>query len=260
MFFPTPTPDDIRRLRPQLHRGGADVLPRSVPRPGEPFFARAVPRRVHGLRRRNRGNEPAPDGAGAAENDALPNTVPTARMSDEFARSSALVAGAGGSLLRKIWRRRTLFVLVFGAVLAASLIALLVLPVRFMATGSVIVAEQEPGVQSASPGWAEKIGDPADLESQLLVIRSPRVLRCRDDAPRRARRCAQGVPLQTRRRVRLPLVPQLASSCDKLKPDSEALLDYLQAGYRSGRWDARASSTFPICRRCPRARSSWPMP
>lgn len=154
-------------------------------------------------------------------------------MSDEAPRSSAMVAGAGGSLLRKIWRRRTLFALVFSAVLAASLVALLVLPVRFMATGSIIVAEQEPGVQNASPGWAEKIGDPADLESQLLVIRSPRVLRAAMNAPG----ALDAVLKECRYRragVLSSLVPQFTNACDKLKPDSEALLDYLQAGYVVG--------------------------
>jgi uncharacterized protein involved in exopolysaccharide biosynthesis/Mrp family chromosome partitioning ATPase len=75
------------------------------------------------------------------------------------------------------------FFTVFLAAIGVALLALLVLPVRYLATASVIVAEQEPGVANTSPAWAQKIGDPADLESQLLVIRSPRLLRQVMNAP-----------------------------------------------------------------------------
>src|SRR4051794_660142 len=78
-----------------------------------------------------------------------------------------------GGVLVKIWRRRPLFAFVFCTIFAIALAALILSPVTYLATGSVIVAEQEPGVANASAAWAQKIGDPADMESQLLVIRSP---------------------------------------------------------------------------------------
>ena len=77
----------------------------------------------------------------------------------------------------RLWRKRRAFLAVFLATIAVAVAALVVLPVRYMATASVIVAEPEPGVANTSAAWAQKIGDPADLESQLLVIRSPRLLR-----------------------------------------------------------------------------------
>src|ERR1700750_2542386 len=83
----------------------------------------------------------------------------------------------------RLWRKRRVFLVVFLAIVGAPVAALAVLPVRYLATASVIVAEQEPGVSNTSPAWAQKIGDPADLESQLLVIRSPRLLRKVMDAP-----------------------------------------------------------------------------
>ena len=76
-----------------------------------------------------------------------------------------------------IGRHRLLFAAVLCAVLVATLIAYLVLPASYMATGSVIVAEPELGIGQSSPTASQKIGDPADMESQLLVIRSPRVIR-----------------------------------------------------------------------------------
>nr|WP_173363521.1 exopolysaccharide transport family protein [Bradyrhizobium sp. ORS 278] len=83
---------------------------------------------------------------------------------------------SGFDAVARIWRRRGVFALVAGAVLALAAVALVVLPVRYLATASVIIAEQEPGANT-SAAWAQKIGDPADMESQLLVIRSPRLLR-----------------------------------------------------------------------------------
>jgi succinoglycan biosynthesis transport protein ExoP len=129
-----------------------------------------------------------------------------------------------------LWRRRAEACLVFGVIFLLSVVALFVLPTRYLAVGSVIVAEQEPTVQNASPAWAEKIGDPADLESQLLVIRSPRVLRLAMGMPG-----ALDAVLRECERGRLSpvkwLYPKSSSTCEKLKPGSEALIDYVQTGY-----------------------------
>jgi polysaccharide biosynthesis transport protein len=143
--------------------------------------------------------------------------------------------GAGAGLLAKIWRRRGLFVWTFVALFGAVVASLLVLPVRFLATGSVIVAEQEPGIDNPSPGWAEKVGDPADLESQLLVVRSPRVMRLALQSPG----VLDAVLRDCRNRWNSPLLGWLgekipSSSCDRLKPDSEALLEYVQGSYSVG--------------------------
>src|SRR5690242_1055278 len=83
----------------------------------------------------------------------------------------------------RLWRQKRVFLAVFLAIVGAAVAALVLLPVRYLATASVIVAEQEPGVANTSPAWAQKIGDPADLESQLLVIRSPRLMRQVMNAP-----------------------------------------------------------------------------
>jgi succinoglycan biosynthesis transport protein ExoP len=143
--------------------------------------------------------------------------------------------GPGVGLLAKIWRRRGLFVWTFVALFGAVVASLLVLPVRFLATGSVIVAEQEPGIDNPSPGWAEKVGDPADLESQLLVVRSPRVMRLALQSPG----VLDAVLRDCRNRWNSPLLGWLgekipSSSCDRLKPDSEALLEYVQGSYSVG--------------------------
>jgi succinoglycan biosynthesis transport protein ExoP len=137
------------------------------------------------------------------------------------------------SLLGQVWRHRTLFVAVFCVVFGLAVVALIVLPVRFVATGAVIFAEQEPGISNTSAAWAQKIGDPADLESQLLVVRSPRVLRLAMAAPG-VRDAVLEECRHSAARGGLGLLLGGASSCDKLEADSDALVDYVQSRYIVG--------------------------
>ena len=80
-------------------------------------------------------------------------------------------------LLSQIWHRRGVFAATFCATCALVAGALMLMPVSYVAAGSVIVGDREPLVGSSSPAWAQKLGDPADMESNLLLIRSPRLLR-----------------------------------------------------------------------------------
>jgi capsular exopolysaccharide synthesis family protein len=99
--------------------------------------------------------------------------------------ASAARASAPG-LLAQLWRRKGICGGVFVGVLAIVGIAIAVLPTRYTATGSFIVAGQEPAAVDTSAAWVQKLGDPADLESHLLLIRSPRLLRAvlaRPDVP-----------------------------------------------------------------------------
>jgi polysaccharide biosynthesis transport protein len=132
----------------------------------------------------------------------------------------------GGGIFARLWRRRSLFLAVAGGVFALSVVALVVLPVRYMASGSVIVAEAEPGVNS-SPAIAQKIGDPADLESQLLIISSTRVIRLALAAPGILdvvmNECLKQTGLFFTR-----------ANCDKLKANDEALVEYVQPHYGFG--------------------------
>jgi uncharacterized protein involved in exopolysaccharide biosynthesis/Mrp family chromosome partitioning ATPase len=123
----------------------------------------------------------------------------------------------------KIWRHRRVFAGVFLGTISIAILALLVLPVRYLATASVIVAEQEPGVVNMSPAWAQKIGDPADLESQLLVIRSPRLMRLVMNAPgvldAVVQECERGRFLGS------------SSPCERLKSDSTAFIEYVDSRF-----------------------------
>src|SRR5215467_5080481 len=123
----------------------------------------------------------------------------------------------------RLWRQKRVFLAVFLAVIGAAIAALVLLPVRYLAAASVIVAEQEPGVANTSPAWAQKIGDPADLESQLLVIRSPRLLRQVMNAPgvipAIVEECARGPSLGS------------AERCQKLSTDPTSFIEYIESRY-----------------------------
>ena len=83
------------------------------------------------------------------------------------------------SLLAQLWQGRIVVAVTFCLALLFVLTLLAVLPVTYFASGSVIVADREPlmGSASASSAWMQKIGDPADMESNILLIRSPRLMR-----------------------------------------------------------------------------------
>jgi succinoglycan biosynthesis transport protein ExoP len=126
-------------------------------------------------------------------------------------------------VVQRLWLHRLLFGGVLAGVLVLTVIALIVLPMRYIATGSVIVAEQEFGNNSMSAVFAQKIGDPADLESQLLVIRSPRVMRLAMAQPGALDAATADCHAGSRSDV-----------CDRLKTDSAAFVDYVQTRYAVG--------------------------
>ncbi|KQT79648.1 lipopolysaccharide biosynthesis protein [Methylobacterium sp. Leaf465] len=142
----------------------------------------------------------------------------------------------GGALmapLLKIWRRRVLFATVFVAVLGLAVAILLRTPAQYVATGSVIVAEPEPGASNASMAWIQKLGDPADLESQILVIRSPRLMRLAAESG-----LAEAVMSECRETVTRGHPDRITEKkdavCAKLGADRDALVEYLQKRYMVG--------------------------
>ncbi|WP_175345317.1 GNVR domain-containing protein [Bradyrhizobium sp. ORS 375] len=129
---------------------------------------------------------------------------------------------SGFDAVARIWRRRGVFALVAGTVLALAVAALVLLPVRYLATASVIIAEQEPGANT-SAAWAQKIGDPADMESQLLVIRSPRLLRQIMSSP--------GVVDAVVGECERGRMWGSTDACQRLKTDPSAFIDHVDSRF-----------------------------
>ncbi len=132
-------------------------------------------------------------------------------------------------LMQRFWRRRQVFATAFAVVFGLTLLSLILLPVRYLATGSVIVAEQEPNLTESQAAWVQKIGDPADLESQLLVIRSPRVLRLAMAAPGAADAAVEDCISNSS-----GLLFGSAARCERLRQDSAAFIEYIQNRYSVG--------------------------
>ncbi|MEE7441647.1 polysaccharide biosynthesis tyrosine autokinase [Methylobacterium oryzae] len=155
----------------------------------------------------------------------LADRTPVRALAQEPARGGPLAAA-----LARIWHRRYLFAAVFATVLGLAVTALLMIQRQYVASGSVIVAEAEPGANNASMAWIQKIGDPADIESQILVIRSPRLLRLAIDDNLVAAVLAEcryaasgGHPDR--------ISEKKDAACTKLTTDRNALVEYLQKRY-----------------------------
>ncbi len=132
--------------------------------------------------------------------------------------------------LTRIWRRRTLFATVFTLVVALAATALMIIQPQYVATGSVIVAEAEPGAHNASMAWIQKLGDPADIESQIQVIRSPRLLRLAIDSGLAASVMAECRYAATRGRPE-EISESKQAACTKLTSNHDALVEYLLKRY-----------------------------
>ncbi|TXM75394.1 lipopolysaccharide biosynthesis protein [Methylobacterium sp. WL12] len=132
-------------------------------------------------------------------------------------------------LVAAILRRRGLFAAVFASVMAVAILLLMAAPTQYLAVGSVIVAEPEPGSNNpnASVAWIQKLGDPADIESQMLVIRSPRIMRLvasGDVVEKVVAECRQSA----RGGLLAGLMPQRDDGCDRLRGNADLVVDTLQ--------------------------------
>ncbi|WP_267425127.1 polysaccharide biosynthesis tyrosine autokinase [Methylobacterium sp. GC_Met_2] len=148
-------------------------------------------------------------------------------------RAAAQEQTRGGPLaapLLRIWRRRYLFATVFVVVFGLAVTALTMIAPQYVATGSVIVAEAEPGAHNASMAWIQKIGDPADIESQILVIRSPRLLRLAIDGGLTASVLAECRHAASGGKAG-PISEKKEAACTKLTADRNALVEYMQKRY-----------------------------
>lgn len=136
-------------------------------------------------------------------------------------------------LVTRVLRRRWTFAAAVVATLLLVALALWLLRPRYVASGSVIVAEAEGGGPRVSDAWIQKIGDPADLESQLVLIRSPRLMRLALARPgvlaAVQRECEQMGRASWLGRA-LSGTPNVA--CDTLKADSDAALNWVAGRFR----------------------------
>ena len=130
-------------------------------------------------------------------------------------------------LLAQIWRRRRVFGLVFLLILLPALAAMLLLSPVYYAAGSVVIGNQEPASSSASAAWIEKLGDPADLESQLQIVQSRRMLRLALARPG----VIDAVVEECRHRGGVAALLRRGEDCARLTPNSQELVDHVESRY-----------------------------
>ena len=136
-------------------------------------------------------------------------------------------ANAVNGLLPQIWRRRRVFALVFALTLLPALAAMMLFSPVYYAAGTVVIGNQEPASSSASAAWIEKLGDPADLESQLQIIQSRRMLRLALARPG----VIEAAIEECRYRRGVAGFFRRGADCSKMTPNSQELVDYVEARY-----------------------------
>jgi uncharacterized protein involved in exopolysaccharide biosynthesis len=124
----------------------------------------------------------------------------------------------------KLWRRRRIFGVIFMFALFPAFAAFVLWPARYQTAGMVIVGNLDASSNVVAAG-SEKLGDPADLESQLLIARSPRMIRLALERPG----VAEAIQEECQGRGLLSLLRR--GDCSKLKPGSEDLLSYVAPRY-----------------------------
>ncbi len=81
-------------------------------------------------------------------------------------------------LAARLYRRKGIFASVFTAVIAIVALLYAILPISYVAAGAVMVTAYPADVEGGMSAAAEqKLGDPADMDTQILVARSPRLLK-----------------------------------------------------------------------------------
>jgi succinoglycan biosynthesis transport protein ExoP len=92
---------------------------------------------------------------------------------------------AGEGLLARLGRQKTWLVVGSVLTLTATCVLYSALSVTYRASAAIMVASNEVALASSNSGAeAQRLGDPADIESQMLMLRSPRLAHIILDDPK----------------------------------------------------------------------------
>ena len=137
-------------------------------------------------------------------------------------------------LFGRLWRRRGWFAMAFVAIMLPLIAVIGLWPSSFYASGTVIIGNLEPADSSLAAA-IQKLGDPADLASQLLVAKSPRMIRLALERPG----VFQAITEECNYGAGITYMP-FSPDCAKLKPGSRELLEYV-----SSRYSVKGRRSFP---------------
>lgn len=140
------------------------------------------------------------------------------------------------SLVTRLRRQKAIFSLVFSGVLGTAALLFSITPNAYLAAGAVIVVDTPSQVAGSgvSPAAEQKLGDPADMDSQIIVAKSPRLLASMASDPRMVRAVEQDCELvrlhAPTNRLRATL-GWPAKPCDMSSANGKAA-DWLQDQFR----------------------------
>ncbi len=146
----------------------------------------------------------------------------------------AAAVGSGTSLLARLGRRKAWFLLGFALTAAAICTVFSALPRTYRASAALMVASNEAVLRSGtSTAEAQRLGDPADIESQMLMLRSPRLARMILQDPKVVDALIQDCQAARDGTWATRLMAQATkpSDCDSLQTDTQAGLQRLEGAF-----------------------------
>ena len=144
---------------------------------------------------------------------------------------------SGSGLLARLARRKTWFLLGFGLTAAAVAAAFTALPGTYRASAALMVASGDEVLRSGSPSAeAQRLGDPADVESQMLMLRSPRLVRQILDDPKLMAALVADCEAAREGTWATRLAARLSKpvACEDLATDHQAALQRLSGAFSIG--------------------------
>jgi succinoglycan biosynthesis transport protein ExoP len=150
--------------------------------------------------------------------------------------TASLSNGEEAGLAIRLRRQKATFLLVFAGVLGIAGLVFLITPNSYLATGAVIVTSRSAQIagNDVSPAAEQKLGDPADMDSQIIVAKSPRLLARMTNIPGVLQAVQQDceavrwdAPVNRLRAV----IGWPARPCDMQRPNGKAV-DWLQERFR----------------------------
>jgi capsular exopolysaccharide synthesis family protein len=145
--------------------------------------------------------------------------------------------GDGTGVLARLARRKIWFLLGFSFTAATVAAVFTALPRTYRASAAVMVASnQAVMLTGTSSADAQRMGDPADIESQMLMLRSPRLARVILDDPEVMSALVADCKASREGTWATRLIAQRigASDCDELTANRQALLQRIADSFSIG--------------------------
>ena len=148
-----------------------------------------------------------------------------------------LASPAGAGLLTRLGRRKTWCLLGFSVAVGIIALAFTALPRTYRASAALMVASNEAVLRDDNSSAEEqRLGDPADIESQMLMLRSPRLMGMILDDPKVQDALVADCEAKQRGTwaTKLAAIVLKPPACAGIATDRRAGLGWLESGFSIG--------------------------